>query len=54
MTRGERIIVNECNQVKGLSNIFAIGDVCWMAEPDYPNGHPLVVKVEIQLGDLLV
>ena len=53
MTRGERIIVNECNQVKGLSNIFAIGDVCWMAEPDYPNGHPQVAQVAIQQGELL-
>lgn len=53
LTRGERIIVNECNQVKGLSNIFAIGDVCWMAEPDYPNGHPQVAQVAIQQGELL-
>ena len=52
-TRMERIIVNECNQVKGLSNIFAIGDVCWMAEPDYPNGHPQVAQVAIQQGELL-
>ena len=53
LTRGERIMVNECNQVEGLSNIFAIGDVCWMAEPDYPNGHPQVAQVAIQQGELL-
>ena len=40
-------------KVKGLSNIFAIGDVCWMAEPDYPNGHPQVAQVAIQQGELL-
>lgn len=53
ITRGERIIVNEYNQVKGLSDVFAIGDVCWMAEKDFPNGHPQVAQVAIQQGNLL-
>lgn len=53
ITRGERILVNECNQVKGQSSIFAIGDVCFQTEEAYPNGHPQVAQVAIQQGELL-
>ena len=53
LARGARIKVNEFNQVKGLTNVFAIGDVCYMTEPDYPNGHPQVAQVAIQQGKLL-
>lgn len=53
LARGARIKVNEFNLVKGLPNVFAIGDVCYMTEPDYPNGHPQVAQVAIQQGKLL-
>lgn len=53
LTRGERIVVNECNQVKGQSSIFAIGDVCYQTEEAFPNGHPQVAQVAIQQGELL-
>lgn len=53
LNRGGRITVNEYNQVKGLSNVFAIGDVCFQTEEEYPNGHPQVAQVAIQQGALL-
>jgi NADH dehydrogenase len=48
--RGHRLIVDEFNQLKGLQDIFAIGDVAIMSTPDYPNGHPQVAQVAIQQG----
>lgn len=53
LNRGGRITVNEYNQVKGIPNIFAIGDVCYQTEEEYPNGHPQVAQVAIQQGSLL-
>jgi NADH dehydrogenase len=48
-TRGNRIAVNEYNQIKGYDNIFAIGDIALMAgDTKYPNGHPQVAPVAIQ------
>lgn len=51
--RGNRILVNEFNQVKGYSNIFAVGDVAAMLTEKYPKGHPMVAPVAIQQGHLL-
>jgi NADH:ubiquinone reductase (H+-translocating) len=48
--RGGRIETNEIGQVKGYSNIFAIGDVAAMITPDSPQGHPGVAPVAIQQG----
>jgi NADH dehydrogenase len=48
-TRGNRIVVNEYNLIKGYTDIFAIGDIALMAgDPKYPNGHPQVAPVAIQ------
>lgn len=46
--RGGRISADESNRVKGMENVFAIGDICLQTEPDYPNGHPQVAQVAIQ------
>lgn len=51
--RGGRILTDEFNRVKGLADIFAIGDICLQTEPDYPNGHPQVAQAAIQQGKLL-
>lgn len=51
--RGNRILVNEYNQVKGYSNIFAVGDVAAMLSEQTPKGHPMVAPVAIQQGKLL-
>lgn len=53
VTRGNRIIVNEFNQVKGLDNIFAIGDVAQMETEAVPSGHPMMAQPAIQQGKLL-
>jgi NADH dehydrogenase len=39
--------------VKGYDNIFALGDVAFMTEEKYPNGHPQVAQVAIQQAKLL-
>jgi len=52
-TRGKRVLVDRTNCVTGYSNIFAVGDVCLMKTPDYPNGHPQVAQAAIQQAGLL-
>lgn len=52
--RGRRLLVDEFNQVKGLENIFALGDICLQTtDPDFPKGHPQLAQVAIQQGTLL-
>ena len=51
--RGNRISVDSINRVKGLDNVFAIGDVCAMITDETPKGHPGVAQVAIQQGTLL-
>lgn len=51
--RGGRIKVNRFNQVEGLSNVFAVGDVALMTEEKYPNGHPQLAQPAMQQGELL-
>lgn len=46
--KGGRLLVNEYNQVKDYSNIFALGDISLMTTAEYPNGHPQVAQVAIQ------
>lgn len=53
IAKANRIKVNQCNKVEGYSSIFAIGDIAFMTDPDYPNGHPQVAQVAIQQGHLL-
>jgi NADH dehydrogenase len=47
---GNRIETDEINRVKGYNNIFAIGDVAAVINPDTPNGHPGVAQVALQQG----
>jgi NADH dehydrogenase len=53
IARGNRIMVDEMNQVKGYASIFALGDIALMTTATYPNGHPQVAQVAIQQGELL-
>ncbi|MEO6732683.1 MAG: NAD(P)/FAD-dependent oxidoreductase [Ferruginibacter sp.] len=53
IARGNRIIVDRHCLVKSFSNIYAIGDVAYMAEPAWPNGHPQVAPVAMQQADML-
>ena len=54
IAKGNRIKVNRHCQVKGYENIYAIGDVAYMEEPNWPNGHPQVAPVAMQHADMLV
>jgi NADH dehydrogenase len=53
IARGNRIIVNRQNKIRGFDNIFAVGDIAYMETPDYPNGHPQVANVAINQAKLL-
>ena len=50
---GNRVQVNEFNQVKGLKNIFAIGDVANCITEENPRGLPMLAPVAQQQGKLL-
>ncbi|MBL7768125.1 MAG: NAD(P)/FAD-dependent oxidoreductase [Flavipsychrobacter sp.] len=51
--RGNRLPVNELNLLKPYDDIYAIGDVAAMVTTEYPNGHPQVAPVAIQMADNL-
>lgn len=46
----KRLVVNECHQVKGYENIFAIGDLSFMATKEYPRGLPMLAAPAIDQG----
>ncbi|OUL61858.1 NAD(P)/FAD-dependent oxidoreductase [Flavobacterium sp. AJR] len=49
--RGKRMATDAYNKVKGVENIYAIGDTSIMdTDPAFPNGHPQVAQVAIQQG----
>lgn len=45
IVRGNRIQVDEQNAVKGLQNVYAIGDIAYMETKDFPKGHPQLANV---------
>jgi NADH dehydrogenase len=48
---GNRLACDEFNAVKGLKNVFAIGDIALQThEEKWPNGHPQVAQPAIQQG----
>ncbi|MEJ2583844.1 MAG: FAD-dependent oxidoreductase, partial [Robiginitalea sp.] len=51
--RSGRLLVDRYNRVKGMENVFALGDIALMKTPDYPNGHPQVAQSAIQQGKWL-
>lgn len=52
-TKNGRIIIDSRIRVKGYKNIFAAGDISFLAAEKYPNGHPQVAQVAIQQAKLL-
>ena len=50
VVEGGRILVDDFNRVKGLNNVFAIGDIALMKSKKYPKGHPGVAQPAIQQG----
>lgn len=46
--KGRRLLVDAFNRMKGLEDVYAIGDVALMDKPDLPRGHPQVAQVALQ------
>lgn len=53
ITYGRRIKVNRQCEVEQVKDIFALGDVAYMEEEDFPEGHPQVAQVAIQMAKFL-
>lgn len=53
VTRGNRVEVNQYNQVKGFEHIFAIGDIASMVTEMHPHGFPMMAQPAIQQGEQL-
>ena len=50
-TKGDRLKVNEYNEIEGLNGIYAIGDACIMnSDSNFPKGHPQLASVAKQQG----
>jgi NADH dehydrogenase len=46
--RGDRLKVDRFNKVEGCEGIYALGDIAFMKEDAYPNGHPQMAQPAIQ------
>ena len=53
IARGNRIKVDRQCRVEGLPGVFALGDVAYMEEPAWPEGHPQVAPVAMQQADMI-
>ena len=53
VARNKRVTVNKWNQVEGLPNVFAIGDVANMVTNDMPKGLPMLAPVAQQQAEHL-
>lgn len=52
--RGARIITDRFNRVKGMENVYAIGDQCLIeGDEAYPQGHPQLAQVAMQQAENL-
>ena len=53
IVKGNRLQVDRQLRVKGYEHIYAIGDIAYMEEKEWPNGHPQVAPTAIQHGTFL-
>ena len=53
IAKGDRLLVDEFNKVKGFNTIFAVGDVACMVTEEFPNGFPMMAQPAIQQGKQL-
>ncbi len=51
--RGNRLLVDEYHAVKGMEDVYAIGDLALMQTEKFPDGHPQVAPAAIQQGENL-
>lgn len=49
-TYGNRLAVDRLHRVAGTEDIYAVGDIAYMEEEAWPEGHPQVAQVAIQMG----
>ena len=45
IVRGNRIKVDQYNRLEGMDNVFAVGDIAYMENTDWPKGHPQLANV---------
>ena len=48
-----RYRVDAFNRVNGYDNVFAVGDIAYMEQEDFPKAHPQVAPVAMQQGEHL-
>jgi len=53
IARGQRIVVDPHTRVKGYDNIFAIGDIAAMPDPETGQPHPQLAQPAMQQGKYL-
>lgn len=51
--KGNRYVIDESCQIKGLSGIYAIGDIALLCDGKYPAGYPQIAQVAIQQASYL-
>lgn len=47
LVRGNRIKVDQYNRVEGEEHVYAIGDIAYMENEEWPKGHPQLANVAI-------
>ncbi|MEM1216274.1 MAG: NAD(P)/FAD-dependent oxidoreductase [Bacteroidota bacterium] len=52
-TYGRRLAVDRYSRVQDTDRIYAIGDIAYMEEEAFPEGHPQVAQVALQQGEQL-
>lgn len=45
VVRGNRIKVDQYNRLDGMDNVFAVGDIAYMENAEWPKGHPQLANV---------
>lgn len=50
---GGRFVTDGFNAVKGLKDVYALGDISYTSTPLYPRGFPQLAQVAIQQAELL-
>ena len=45
---GHRFIVDEYNRVKGVEDVFALGDIAFLTSKEFERGYPQLAQVAIQ------
>ncbi len=53
ISRGNRIKIDTQCKIIGSNNIYAIGDVAYLEEENFPNGLPQVAPVAMQMADVV-